>query len=233
MMNRIVAPEWLDELDPEAGEALESRKDLQRLNGLMGHVSWMAVEPLVDLIRRKTPRIVDLGAGDGTFLFRLSTRISILAGKTPGLQVDAVLLDRRPPKTAVMERLYEQAGFRVEVVQADILDWLPHAAPADAFVANLFLHHFKDDALRRLLSLAADKCNLFVACEPRRSRLALIASRMLWLIGCNPVTRHDAAVSVRAGFRNGEISALWPANGWIVREGRAGLFSHLFVAQKK
>jgi hypothetical protein len=52
------------------------------------------------------------------------------------------------------------------------------------------------------------------------------------LIGCNAVTRHDAAASVRAGFAGRELSALWPARpGWRLREGRAGLFSHLFVAR--
>jgi hypothetical protein len=56
---------------------------------------------------------------------------------------------------------------------------------------------------------------------------------MLGLIGANGVTRHDAAVSVRAGFKGGELSALWPANPrWRLRERRAGLFSHLFLAQR-
>jgi hypothetical protein len=56
---------------------------------------------------------------------------------------------------------------------------------------------------------------------------------MLGLIGANAVTRHDAAVSVRAGFQGGELSALWPADPrWRLRECRAGLFSHLFLAQR-
>ena len=53
------------------------------------------------------------------------------------------------------------------------------------------------------------------------------------MIGCNAVTRHDAAVSVRAGFLGNELSALWPdQKNWQLTERRTGLFSHLFVAQK-
>ena len=37
----------------------------------------------------------------------------------------------------------------------------------------------------------------------------------------------------RAGFVRKEISALWPdKQNWQLTERRAGLFSHLFIAQK-
>jgi hypothetical protein len=74
---------------------------------------------------------------------------------------------------------------------------------------------------------------LFVACEPRRSSMALAGSRLLGFIGCNDVTRHDAVVSVRAGFSDGELSDAWPAGpGWSLEERPAPPFSHLFVARR-
>jgi hypothetical protein len=40
-------------------------------------------------------------------------------------------------------------------------------------------------------------------------------------------------VSVRAGFSGEELSALWPdRQTWRLTERRAGIFSHLFIAQK-
>ena len=52
-MNRIVLPELLDELPPEAADARRSRRDLQRLNVWMGHAGIMAralrVDPLLAL----------------------------------------------------------------------------------------------------------------------------------------------------------------------------------------
>jgi hypothetical protein len=56
---------------------------------------------------------------------------------------------------------------------------------------------------------------------------------MLWVIACNEVTRHDARLSVQAGFRGREISERWPRSpNWTVDERPAGLFSHLFVARR-
>ena len=82
-----------------------------------------------------------------------------------------------------------------------------------------------------LLSLAARRTRVLIACEPRRSRRALLASQLLGVIGCNDVTRHDAVVSVHAGFRDGELSGLWPGGAqWALREHAHGLFSHCFVA---
>jgi len=52
------------------------------------------------------------------------------------------------------------------------------------------------------------------------------------LMGCNAVTRHDARVSVRAGFRDDELSRLWPSGGWTLEERGAPPFSHLFVARR-
>ena len=74
----------------------------------------------------------------------------------------------------------------------------------------------------------------FIALEPRRSSWSFALSRQLWAIGCNRVTRHDAPVSVRAGFSGNELSRLWPQNGkWRLQERPAGWFSHLFLARRE
>ena len=101
-------------------------------------------------------------------------------------------------------------------------------------IANLFLHHFCEKQLRNMLSHVALKADWFAACEPRRSRVALGMSRLLGLIGCNRVTRHDAVISVRAGFLGNELSKLWPVDsGWQTTEAEAGLFSHTFAAFRR
>jgi hypothetical protein len=115
-----------------------------------------------------------------------------------------------------------------------LFEFLQHPGKSlDAIVANLFLHHLDSGSLRRLLALAAVRAPLFIACEPRRSAPALWASRLVGLIGCNDVTRHDAVISVRAGFAGRELSALWPADGgWFLIEKAAPPFSHVFVARR-
>ena len=80
----------------------------------------------------------------------------------------------------------------------------------------------------------AGMTDTFIATEPRRSAVALAGSRALVLIGCNEISRHDAVVSVKAGFKDRELSALWPKdNDWRLTERRAGLFTHLLIAQRR
>jgi len=47
------------------------------------------------------------------------------------------------------------------------------------------------------------------------------------------VTVHDARISVRAGFRDTELSSIWPGEReWTLKEQKAGRFTHCFVARK-
>ena len=64
---------------------------------------------------------------------------------------------------------------------------------------------------RDLLSGLQRLAPVLLATEPRRGSFPLAAARLLWAIGANDVTLHDAAASVRAGFAGKELSALWPA----------------------
>jgi hypothetical protein len=226
-MNRIVAAEWLDVLTPDDQRAINSRRDLRRLNSCMGHRRQM-IGGLQRLFGDGQPRrLVELGAGDGTFMLGLAKK---LCRQWPAVTV--TLLDRQPTIPDSVCRGIEQCGWKTEIVTADVFDWLATGREADCVVANLFLHHFDSAALSRLLAMIADSANAMVACEPRRSKTAFFAGRLLWLLGCNSVTRHDAPVSVRAGFCEQELSSLWPREGWKTQERAAGLFTHLFTARK-
>jgi 2-polyprenyl-3-methyl-5-hydroxy-6-metoxy-1,4-benzoquinol methylase len=223
MVEREVQREWLDDLAPADRRAVRSRRDLRLLNRIMGHASIIR-RALHGEMRKPNGCIVEIGAGEGGLLSRV-------LGAGAGNEI--VLVDRQQTVPAKTMEAYRERGFPVGIVVADVFDWLRRETRVyDAIVANLFLHHFEDPVLSHLLALIAQRTNLFVACEPHRAPLALAASRMLGLLGCNHVTRHDAVISVRAGFRDRDLSALWPAErAWRMSESRAGLFSHLFVAR--
>jgi len=103
----------------------------------------------------------------------------------------------------------------------------------EAALANLFLHHFDEAGITRLFSALTEKSAVFAAADPRRTCFAWWAARSLGWIGCHPVTRHDARVSVEAGFAGQELSRLWPARtGWNLAEHEAGPFTHFFSAHK-
>ena len=229
-LNRRVDPELLDELSPGDPRARRSRRDLWRLNALMGHAGIVARALVRAAGRIAIERIVEIGAGDGGFSLSVARR---LAPRFPGVNI--TLVDRQHIVSEETRRRFRELGWNCELAQADVFDWLSGFCPraGDFIVANLFLHHFSEVRLRKLLSLVAEGAKCLTACEPRRSRWVLAASRSLGLIGCNAVTRHDAVTSVRAGFHGSELSDLWTSDGgWFLEERKAGLFSHLFEARR-
>lgn len=226
-MLRRVEPEWLDELSADDPRAMRSRGDLRRINGLMGNARIIAGE-----VRRAYPQglrtIAELGAGDGVLAARIAPAL--------GRHVHMTLVDQQDIVSAATINEMAAHGVDSRIVRADVFDWLGRDERGlfDAVVANLFLHHFERERLAELLRLVARRTRLFIACEPRRSALALTGSRLLGLIGCNDVTRHDAVASVRAGFHDGELSRSWPDEpGWTLAEDSRAPFSHCFVARRE
>jgi hypothetical protein len=250
-MKRIVEPELLDELPPGDPLAIGSRRDLCRVNAWMRNQVIMAGTLRNYLNDRAPKQITELGAGDGNFLLAVAQQLAPVGvppsdgsggHKPPGRvnaelrtwnEANVTLLDRQNIVTSQTLDSFALRGWQAKAVTADVFDWLPASNPAEVIITNLFLHHFHDTSLAGLFRTIAGRTRLFIAIEPRRGPLPWVFSRLLWLIGCNRITRHDAVVSVRAGFRGGELSALWPdKSNWQLTERRAGLFGHLFIAQK-
>ena len=199
---RILETEWLDTLPASDPRAAQSRRDLQRVNTLMGNARHIAAALRPHW--REGMRVADLGSGDGSLMRAVQRRLP---------PIEPISVDKSDG--------------------VDVLDFLRESAPRlDAIVCNLFLHHLDGDVLSDVLAFAAERAPLFVACEPRRARIALQASRMLWVMGCNEVTRHDAVASVRAGFTGNELSAAWPRGNWKLEERIAWPFTHFFVSKE-
>jgi hypothetical protein len=218
---RSIVPELLDSLPASDPRAQRSRRDLALINGTMRQSAIMALA----LARFPAPALLaDLGGGDGRFLLDVARRIS-----RNWRSVKVMVLDRHDIVSRETRAGFEELGWRCEVMTGDIFETLPRLR-ADIVMANLFLHHLNDTALARLFDATARQAGGFAACEPRRSRFALAASRMVFALGANDVTRHDAVASVRAGFTGQELSALWPREGWSLAEQSAFPFSHVFTA---
>jgi Methyltransferase domain len=227
-MNRIIEPELLDELPPDDPRARWSRCDLRRVNAWMRNHAIMARALQAGANGQVPRRLIEFGAGDGRLLLRVARKLSLR-----WRDINVILLDRHKNVTSQTLDSFASLGWRATTVEADVFDWLPTAGAADVIVANLFLHHFEDGRLKELFRTVASRVRLFVAIEPRRGLWPLFWCRWIWAIGCNSVTRHDARVSVHAGFSGQELSALWPADkSWDLVERRTGSFSHLFVAKQ-
>lgn len=224
---RSIESEWLDTLAADDPRAMRSRRDLRRVNAIMLQPRIMARLLDAHCAGGRPKRIIELGGGDGTFMLRVARKL-----RWPGVEI--VLVDRHDTVSDGTRAGFGALGWRFRVQRADVFDFLSRDAPAaDIVTANLFLHHFSDADLARLLLQASSLAPLFVACEPGRSAFALAGSRLLFALGCNDVSRHDAVASVRAGFNGNDLSRLWPqTSGWCLDERAAWPFTHCFAASR-
>lgn len=183
MLERVVEPEILDGMDPSDPEAVASRRDLRRINFLMGNERWI-LRQVRSQSGAAAGGIVELGAGEGWLANRLSS-----FGETTGFD-----LAPRP------ERLRGEVAWR----QGDVL--AAEGLEGGLLVANLFLHHFEAEELAAIGRLARGFQRL-VFTEPLRTESALrLGNAMRPFV--SRVTRHDMPVSIRAGFVPGELARL-------------------------
>jgi hypothetical protein len=186
MKTRIVEPEILDHLPHDDPAARRSRLDLRRINFLMGNESWIlcSLEHSTDAA---ASMICELGAGDGGLVAEILRRF-------PNSRVTACDLAPRP---IGLDR-------GVDWRSGDVFQNPP--PPGGVLVVNLFLHHFEGDELRKLGRIC-EGYDVLIFNEPERSRVAALLGMLLHPF-VNHVTRHDMQVSIRAGFRRGEMAEL-------------------------
>jgi hypothetical protein len=183
---RRLTAEILDQLDHHDPAAVRSRADIQRVNSLMGNFGWLTQRLRELSAGRRRFRVIELGAGCGTFGRRLARRLP---------EIDYVAIDLAPEPPNWPKRL----GWK----QGDALDQLAKLE-GEVIVANLFLHHLTDERIR-LLGQMAGRFQAMVCNEPARLFHAYCLSLASPVLGINHVTRHDIRVSVEAGFQGAEL----------------------------
>ncbi len=166
---------------------MRSRRDLRRINLLMGNERWIC-RTLRRFPEAAERGIVEIGAGDGVLC-------GMLVRLFPHARVAAY--DLAPPPADL--------AARVEWRQGDVFA-MPAPEPGGVLVASLFLHHFEGESLTALSRWFRD-FDVLVFNEPDRARLPHFLGALMhpWI---NRVTRHDMHVSIRAGFAAGEIFRL-------------------------
>ncbi|MDP0501283.1 MAG: hypothetical protein Q7P63_14410 [Verrucomicrobiota bacterium JB022] len=204
-MQRVVEPEILDGLAWDDPAALGNRRDLRTINALMGNFSWFGQELRMHL--RPDEHIIELAAGDGALGRYLERHIIAPFGYRGGYAG----LDRIPRPQRWPEDW--------EWLETDLANWC-ESGGCPVVIGNFILHQLTDEELRSLgEKLRCARVLLFN--ETARCRSALCLAYLGYVLGFNRVSRHDAPVSVRAGFQGRELADLlglddetWSIHAW-------------------
>jgi len=196
LAERATGSELMDDPAVAPAQMRSTLANLDRVNRFLG--GWGAtIALLAPRIRARCGGVVtvlDVGAGSAATAgaVRRATRSS-------GAEPRFVLLDRHAAACAV--------ATDAVVVRADVLE-LPFADGAFDFVhASLLLHHLSDDEIPRALGeMRRVAREGVVVNDLHRHALALVAIRWITrLFPWDPLGRHDGPLSVRRGFRRGDL----------------------------
>jgi SAM-dependent methyltransferase len=205
---RLILPELLDSLPPEQARA--SLGDLIRINR-----RWGGHSTLRKLLAETVPAsgrfsVLDVGAASGD----MGDCIRQLYAEAKVTSLDYV-----------QSHLASGAGAKI-VADAFRLPFRPRSF--DFVFCSLFLHHFTDDEVVELLKGFGDvarKAVLVIDLERNPIPYYFIAwSRPL--LGWDPITVHDGAISVEAAFRREELEELARRAG--LRNARARVYRPAF-----
>lgn len=189
---RVIVPELLDSLPADDPGAVASRRDLRRINAVMGNFRWLQRRTAECLNEGRNDLIVEVGAGDGGLARRICSQNPARATNYHGL--DFAPRPARWPTGAVWHQTDLWSGEAAELL-----------GRATILIANMVLHHFEAASLRRLGALLTH-CRTVLACEPCRREIHVWQGRLCFPF-LHRITRHDMVVSIRAGFRNDELAA--------------------------
>lgn len=209
LSRRAQDPELID--DPARLGLEETRRmldELERVNRFLGGLSSVEkpVRRMIEEISRKREgpvRVLDVGCGSADIprsLLKWASRKKI------DLQVIAVDFNGRICRVAVERKDRPE----LSIAQADVMR-LPFAPKTfDLVTCSAFLHHFSESEIVALLKSFQELARVGVLwSDLRRSAFALLGIMLLTrLFSRSEAIRHDGPLSVRKGFRSGEVRSL-------------------------
>lgn len=180
--------------DAPEEDVVQNLRDLSRINRWLGGNRTLSALLAPYLAIYPTASVLDVGAANGETLRWLRARYP---------QARFIAFDQA-------ERFLRMGtGPRVA---ADVFAWPVRSRSVDIVMSSLFLHHFDDTAVQRILAHFEDAARIAVlSVDLHRhplSRGFLPATR--WLAGWHPITVQDGVTSVAAAFTPAELRRLFP-----------------------
>lgn len=211
-MKRQFDPDTLELMDRPQPVSAELERDLhniRRLNRWFGSYSLISfflgrwIKPGARL------QIVDLATGSGDI-----PRLIADYGRKVGAEVRIDALDQQPATLEIAQRLSAEHP-NILFIEANLLEWESREA-YDIVLCTMALHHFSEEDAVRVLRRCRKLSRKFVlVSDLRRSWFATVGVQLLTeTIFREPMTQHDARLSMARAFSFFEIDQLARQAGW-------------------
>jgi 2-polyprenyl-3-methyl-5-hydroxy-6-metoxy-1,4-benzoquinol methylase len=201
--------ELMDRPQPVSPELERDLENIRQLNRWFGSYALIAMFLSRWIKQGSRLRIVDLATGSGDI-----PRLIAEYGRKIGAELRIDALDQQSATLEIAQKLsvpYPEITF----VEENILEWRP-AEPYDVVFCTLALHHFSDDDAVRVLQRCRELSHKFVlVSDLRRSWMSITGVHLLTAtVFREPMTKHDARLSIARAFSFSEMNQLAQRAGW-------------------
>jgi len=201
--------ELMDRPQPVSDELERDLHNIRQLNRWFGSYRLISFFLKAWIKPDACLRVVDLATGSGDIPRLIADYARAIGGD---VQIDA--LDQQPATLEVAKKFsvnYPSIAF----IEANLLEWEP-LERYDIVLCTMALHHFSEQDAVRVLRRCRELSRKFVlVSDLRRSLLGTVGVRLLTAtVFREPMTQHDARLSMARAFSFSELEQLAKQAGW-------------------
>lgn len=198
--------ELMDDFSVEGNLLHESLDSLANINKWLGG-NFVTLNGLKKVLKghekSKPLTILDMGCGNGDMLRELAK-----FGKKAGYSFTLVGIDANQHAVDYAKELsvnYPEISYLKQDVFSDEFQHLHY----DLVLATLFLHHFSEDDIVKLLAPILKKASLgIVVNDLNRNKIAYYLFSFLCLFIKNKMTKEDGLISVLRAFKKADLERI-------------------------
>lgn len=196
-------PEIMDDLSISGEIIGKTLREISSINHLLGGNS-ISMQVFRKMVKgRKSVKLVDLGCGSGDIMVLMADHC-----RKNGIEASFVGIDANP---YIVEYAQQNTAAYPEITYecVDVLDENFSTKGFDIVHCCLFLHHFTNEQLEHLLGIFQLAEAQVIINDLHRHSLAYWSIKILTTVFSRSyMVRYDAAVSVKRGFKKGELVEL-------------------------
>jgi ubiquinone/menaquinone biosynthesis C-methylase UbiE len=212
LARRAELTELMDGPDLDTATLAENLRDIRLINRWLGWAAALTREVAIATRRAglRECTLLDVATGSADLPLAL-----VSWGRRHGVAIRAFAGDLSPPiLAAARAEIARVAPGAVILLCCDARALPLPARSVDLVTCSLALHHLgPDDATAALCELGRVTRHTLIVSDLARGRLAYLGARLLAIPFRNPLTRHDAAVSVLRAYTRDELATLARAAG--------------------
>ena len=202
----------MDDPDLDPVQHQRALEGLTRVHAITNSASqlWKIIKAQITASGKTSASLLDVGCGDGYMLRKFHA-----FAQRDGITLQLHGCDFSEKALGFADELAKQTNTPIEFLKFDVTSEEPLPIQADYVICSLFLHHFEEPEVVKILQKLDQSANRFALVHDlRRTNLGYA---LCWIgvhtLTTSHVVRTDGLLSVRAAFSVAEVERMFTTAG--------------------